>query len=332
MQYDFGFRFNVGNEVGAGHFFRCLSIAEKLIEKKLKVIFIINDKNDIESYLKNKKISVYLLNEKKEEKRILECKKLVKNISKLIIDLPFHNELYSKKLKNYFKLVIIDDIGGKKISSEILVNGSVVKEFQNYSLDKRKTKFFSGSKYMILRSQFVKIREDIKLKKKIKNILIVFGGSDEKNITKKILPYFLDKSYNITILLGPSNKFKNELEEIVLKNKLIKIVSNENNIAKLFAKHDLIISSSGITSYELACLGITSIFIPMDKYQEKTSRKFEKLGFGINYGFWDNDFKKLEKIILLITDFSKREKMYFLGRDLIDGLGSDRILKEIIKK
>ena len=32
MQYDFGFRFNVGNEVGAGHFFRCLSIAEKLIE------------------------------------------------------------------------------------------------------------------------------------------------------------------------------------------------------------------------------------------------------------------------------------------------------------
>ena len=51
-----------------------------------------------------------------------------------------------------------------------------------------------------------------------------------------------------------------------------------------------------------------------------------------DYGFWDNDFKKLEKIILLITDFSKRGKMYFLGRDLIDGLESDRILKEIIKK
>lgn len=331
MQYDFGFRFNVGNEVGAGHFFRCLSIAEKLIEKKLNVIFIINDKNGIESYLKNKKISLYLLNEKNEEKRVLECKKLVKNISKLIIDLPSHNELYSTKLKNYFKIIIIDDIGNKKISSEILVNGSIVNEFQNYSFNKTKTKYFSGPKYILLRSQFVKIRKEVKLQKKIKKILVVFGGSDEKNIAKKILPFFLHKSYNITVLLGPSNKFKNELEEIVSKNKLIKIVSNEDNIAKLFAKHDLIISSSGITSYELACLGITSLFIPMDEYQEKTSKKFEKLGFGVNYGFWDNDFKKLEKIIFVISDFSKREKMYFLGRDLIDGLGTDRVLKEIVK-
>ena len=331
MLYDFGFRLNVGNEVGSGHFFRCLSIAEKLIEMKLNIIFIVNDKKEIESHLKNKKISLYLLNEIDEEGRIFECKKIVKNISKLIVDLPFHNELYSEKLKKDCKLIIIDDIGHKKIFSEILVNGSIVKEYQDYLVDKRITKYFSGSKYILLRSQFIKIREDIKLEKKIKKILIIFGGADEKNITEKILPYFLDKLYNITVVLGPSYKFENELEEIILKNKFIKIIKYENNIAKLFANQDLVISSSGITSYELACLGIPSIFIPIDEYQAETSKSFEKLGFGINYGFWDNDFKKLEKTISVISDYSLRVKMYFLGRKLIDGLGSDRILKEIVK-
>ena len=61
MQFDFGFRFNIGNEVGSGHFFRCLSIAEKLIENKLNVIFIVNDEEQILHHLKDKKISFFYI-------------------------------------------------------------------------------------------------------------------------------------------------------------------------------------------------------------------------------------------------------------------------------
>ena len=82
---------------------------------KLNVIFIVNSKNQIETHLKNKKISFCVLNEIDEKQRILECKNIVKNISKLIIDLPFHNESYSKILKDDCKIIIIDDIGNKKI-------------------------------------------------------------------------------------------------------------------------------------------------------------------------------------------------------------------------
>jgi UDP-2,4-diacetamido-2,4,6-trideoxy-beta-L-altropyranose hydrolase len=330
MQFDFGFRFNIGNEVGSGHFFRCLSIAEKLVEMKLNVIFIVNNKNQIETHLKNKKISFCVLNEINEEKRVSECKNIVKNISKLIIDLPFHNELYSKTLKNNCKIIIIDDVGNKKIYSEILVNGSIVSDFQKYSINKKITKYFSGSNYIILRSQFIKIRKEIKLKKKVQKILLIFGGSDDENITTKILPYFFNKKYDVSVVLGPSYNFQQELKNKILKKEFIKIIKNEENIAKLFAKHDLVISSSGITAYELSCLGIPSIFIPMDKYQAKTATNLEKIGFGINYGFWDDNFNKLEKTIATISDYSIRQKMFFSGRKLIDGLGSDKILEEIL--
>ena len=330
MQFDFGFRFNIGNEVGSGHFFRCLSIAEKLIEKKLNIIFIVNDKDQIESHLKNKKISLYILQEIDEEKRIVECKNVIKNISKLIIDLPFHNELYSNGLKNYCKTIVIDDIGNKKIYSDILINGSIVNDFHKYSINKKITNYFSGSKYIILRSQFIKIRKEIKLKLKIQKILLIFGGSDDDDITRKILPYFFDKKYDVSVVLGPSYKFQQELEDEISKKEFIKIITNEENIAKLFAKHDLVISSAGITAYELSCLGIPSIFIPMDEYQAKTSSNFEEAGFGINYGFWDNDFNKLEKIISVVLDYSIRQKMYFSGRELVDGNGLNKILKKIL--
>lgn len=297
---------------------------------KLNVIFIVNSKNQIETHLKNKKISFCVLNEIDEKQRIVECKNIAKNISKLIIDLPFHNESYSKILKDDCKIIIIDDIGNKKIYSEILVNCSIVSDFQKYSINKKITKYFSGSNYIILRSQFSKIRKEIRLKKKVQKILLIFGGTDDENITRKILPYFFNKKYDISVVLGPSYKFEQELKNKILKKEFIKIIKNEENIAKLFAKHDLVISSSGITAYELSCLGIPSIFIPMDEYQAKTSSGLEKMGFGIDYGFWDDDFNKLEKIITKISDYSVREKMFFSGRELVDGLGSNKILDEIL--
>ena len=154
MQFDFGFRIDVGNKVGSGHFFRCLSIAEELIKNEFKVIFLVNNKQEIESYLDTINIPFYVLEHHDEINKVGECRNAVKNISKLIIDLPFNNTIYSKLIKNDCKTIVIDDLGNKKIYSDLLFNGSIVNEFQNYSIDRNITKYFSGSKYIILRSEF----------------------------------------------------------------------------------------------------------------------------------------------------------------------------------
>ena len=201
MQFDYGFRIDVGGDVGSGHFYRCYAIAEKLIEKKFKIIFIVNNKKEIELHLKNKKIFYHVLKNEKEFKEIS------KNITKIIIDLPFKNSKYSKMLEKNQNTVIIDDLGNKKIFSDLLFNGSIVNQFQKYLIDKNITKYFKGPKFILIRSEFSSNREKFYLNKKIKKILIIFGGNDQNNITKKILKYFLDKKYNITIVIGPSYKY-----------------------------------------------------------------------------------------------------------------------------
>ena len=158
---------------------------------------------------------------------------------------------------------------------------------------------------------------------------MIFGGSDNEDITRKILPYFFDKKYDVTVIVGPSYLHLDELKKIIPNQLNFKIIYNEKNISRRFLEQDLVISSSGITAYELACLGIPSILIPADEYQTKTSAEMEKMGFGINYGRWDNNFSKLDKLISFISDYSIREKMYLSGRKLVDGKGLSRVLKKI---
>ena len=217
----------------------------------------------------------------------------------------------------------------KKIFSDLLFNGSIVNQFQKYLIDKNKTKYFKGPKFILIRKEFSSNREKFYLNKKIKKILIIFGGNDQNNITKKILKYFLDKKYNITIVIGPSYKYLKNIEKIIFNNKKIKLFQNKKNIAELYIKHDIVISSAGITAYELACLGIPSIFMPMDKYQMKTAKEMELNGFGINYGYWDNNYKKLDQTIYLISNQDIRKKMSTCGKKLVDGKGLERILKKI---
>ena len=331
MQFDFGFRFDVGGGVGSGHFFRCLSIAEILIEKGAEIIFIVNNKEGIESHLTNKKISYHVLKSSDEIDQIHECNILVKNILTLIIDLPFKNQIYSELLKNDCKTIVFDDLGHKKIFSDLLFNGSIVNEFQNYSIDTEFTKYFFGPTYMILRSEFERIREQTKLNQTVKKILLTFGGNPDPNIIRKILSYFFEKNFDITIVLGPSYDNSDQFSDITNRSEHFDFIYNEENISKLFSEQDIVISASGITAYELACLGIPSIFIPADEYQAKTSKEMEKLGFGINYGSWDDNLNKFDKIFSMVLDYSIREEMYNAGRSLIDGKGVQRVLESISK-
>jgi len=330
MNYDFGIRVDIGKDVGSGHFFRCLSIGKKLIENGFKIIFIVNNKKEFVAHQNGEQIPFKVLGSIDENERIKECKILTKNISNFIIDLPFNSERYSELLKNCCKVIIIDDLGNKKIFSQLLFNGSIVNEFQNYSIDKKITKYFVGPQYIILRPEFEIIREKIHSpNKKLQRILLTFGGNDDNDVTRRIISYFYNKNFDITIVLGPSYKHSANLKEMIQKKKNFKIISNEKNIARLFAEQDLVISSSGITVYELACLGIPCILIPSDVHQKKTAIEMEKHGFGIHYGFWDDDFSKLDRIISSLSNYSIREKMCLIGRKLVDGKGLSRITKII---
>ena len=62
-----------------------------------------------------------------------------------------------------------------------------------------------------------------------------------------------------------------------------------------------------------------------------TASSLAKKGFGLNYGFWDNDTQRMKNMILSLDDYKKRRNMLDSGRKIIDGKGLDRITANIMK-
>ena len=331
MKYDFGFRVDTGIGIGSGHFYRCISIADELINLGKKIVFLVKNENEILMHFGSRKIPYIILSSNSVEDEITECKNCLFNIRILIIDLPFHNEVYSKLLSTESNIVIIDDQGNKEICSRMLFNGSIVKEYQNYTSKNSSTEFFLGPEFMILRKEFITMREKIRLSNKpIKKILLMFGGTDNEDLTRKILPFFLKTNYELDIVLGLSHPHINEIKKLSQKYDNVNVNVAIQDISSLFSKQDVVISSAGITSYELACLGIPSILIPTSPHENPTANELKVGGFGINYGYWDNDFSKLEDKISRLSNYKIRKMMFLSGRKIVDGNGLFRVIKKLL--
>jgi len=326
QDYDIGFRVDMGDKIGSGHFFRCLALANEFIKRKRKVVFITNTRI-IKNHI-NKKIGLFILKGKKESEQIEECKKLSKKVKFWIFDLPKENGKYSFHLRKY-NSAIIDDLGGFSVYSTFLFNGGIVKKFQKYN-NKNKTKIFLGPEYIILRESFHKNKNSTKISKNpIRKILLTFGGNDDNDLTSEILTSINTKKYHMTVLLGPTYKFMKKIQKISKLNKNIKIISNIENTSILFQKFDLVITTPGITIYELACLGIPTLSISINKNQNLVAKSFQKRKFGMNNGFWKKDISKLEKMINSLNEHKVRKNMKYSGQKIVDGKGVRRVSKII---
>lgn len=95
--------------------------------------------------------------------------------------------------------------------------------------------------------------------------------------------------------------------------------------------HDLAISAAGMTLLELAFLGIPTVIVCAEKFEQETARIIQKQGFGLNLGFSKNPNKeKLQKsLMLLYDDYQLRSKMSKNGKKIVDNNGTKRTIKYI---
>jgi UDP-2,4-diacetamido-2,4,6-trideoxy-beta-L-altropyranose hydrolase len=179
--------------------------------------------------------------------------------------------------------------------------------------------------YTPLRKEFWS-KSKFKVKKKIKKILVFFGGGDIHNLSDrfiKIMPE-LYKNYHLTVISKKKKKIKN-----VKFLKFMKAKELKKNILNC----DLVITSGGQTLYELACIGCPALVVSDTKYDIEDINAWKKKGTIIYLGKWnrikfnDNFKKKFKKIKF----YSVRKKFSENGRELIDGKGALRLAKKIIE-
>lgn len=308
------------NKIGVGHVYRSINLAKNLKKNGHDIIFLTqkNQSKKIISQIFDCKLSRKLNNN--TTKNFL--KKFCPDI--IIIDKLNETKTNLSFLHKFCPIMGIDYIGKYKTMIDFGINILYPKS----GILKNS---YSSLNFAILDEKFQRYKKK-KITKDIKSILILQGGADTYCFTPKIIKAVsnLKGNFKISVVLGPSFKCWSKLDRILKESKRpIKIYHNVKNMPVLMQQADLAVTAGGNTLLELACLGIPSLVICAEKFEEETAILLEKKNFCVNIGFGKSltNSKIHYHLTKIVNDYNLRKKMHKIGPKLVDGKGSLRITK-----
>jgi CMP-N-acetylneuraminic acid synthetase len=295
----------IGNlKKGLGHVYRALSLADRIMDHE--IYFVVNDENQ----LAIQKINSQFYNSKicakgKEIDTILE------SIPDLVINDVLNTNLsYMKKLKsNGISVINFEDLGKGSMLADVVINAL----FDDHPF-LRNYQAHSGIDYCCLRDEFFYTKPK-KFSNEVKNILVLFGGTDPENLTKRTLRWLseLHGNWNITLILGlgyPIDKEKDIMSFAQRSSKNIEIINDTNVISKYMREADIAITAAGRTLFELTALAVPMIVIASST--KEFSHSILQSSFGmIPLGYWKNVNKNVFQSTVsdLVNSRLLREKM-----------------------
>ena len=325
---------------GYGNLSRCLILADSLRKRGFNITFFINQNTFATNEIKKHRFELYIIPKTfsfRTESKFLDETMNSKNYQALIIDMREYGQSISKNLSNKrYKTILVDDAWCNKAYANLVINGTIVKNYHNYEKINKNSKLLLGPKYWIMKNGFRKYKKNISeiQNKKKYHIIISVGGSDPNNVSLFVVKALVDfHNITITIIVGPFFLNITKLKKLSKKKKNLNLLVFPTKIEKEFKKADVVISGSGSTLFELAYQKIPTISIAMDPHQIPYGNAFAKRGSTIHLGLWKNvkEIMIKESLINILNNKSKRRKMSLAGSKIIDGRGVSRVVTIIEK-
>jgi len=294
------FRADSSSTIGTGHIMRDLVLASQY--KDASIIFAVQDlKGNINHKIieAGYKVKILKFND------IEEITKLVQklNIDLLVIDHYEIDSNYEKQLKiknSTLKILSFDDTYEKHYC-DILLNHNISADKKRYKgLVPKNCKLRCGSKYTLLRDEFIKEKKKIGKKKKLKiqhstfNIFVAMGGSDSSNLNPKILKILSNfKNIKVNLVTTDANSNLNSLKKYSKNKSWVNLYINSDNIAKIIVKSDLAIITPSVIANEVYYMKIPILAIKIASNQDDIYKFLKKEKSLVLRKFNKNKLKKL---------------------------------------
>lgn len=307
---------NANAQVGYGHFFRCLSLAQQwqritgacvhwigeidetlhsLIHKKTADIQVISNQGDTGNSVNKVNWPTQAL--KALDDSISSTKPFVLCDSYLI-----DNELIDK-LSARSRLILIEDFGTWNCQHAFaVINFTVAASKYSYLAGYQ----LLGAKYFLCSPSLDEVRQTNlsnieNLSHSINHITVAIGGFDRHQIGTLIVKALLHSKFSqrVTLLGQYEDSVIKELTNFSHQQSVgfTHIVRSEN-MAEIYKQSDLLISGGGLTKYESAYCGIPNVVVAQTQEQLEESAEFEKLGLCRAYGSASQLASELAKELL----------------------------------
>ena len=350
-------------EIGIGHVFRCITLANELRSRGHIVSFLTRTIDEkVLAKIRAGNYKVHILSAKNNTSQInpkltgihshwlgvtqeidaKECSAVLNKINPdwVVVDHYSINQIWHKIIRKYCsRILVIDDLNDRPFDCDLLLNQNVGTLSKDYSdLLPQECKLLLGPKYALLRKEFRDWR-DYSLKQRTQtsysNILITMGGADENNISLKILKELegagLSDRASVTLVLGALNPWESEIRSFAEYTSLqMELKVDVNNMAEIMSNSDITIGAPGSTSWERCCLGLPTVLLVLAQNQIKISQNLvdQKLAIVTNLISLREDLEGL-----LSSDAGRSELDLFskTSSTVCDGKGVERLVKVMEK-
>ncbi len=255
----------------------------------------------------------------------------------VVLDGYHFDSTYQLRIKEAgCRLLVIDDMAPlPHYYTDVLLNQNIHAPDLPYRCEPS-TQLLLGNRYALLRSDFLTWRDwQREIPAVAHKVLVTLGGSDPQNQTIKVigaLKHMAMKGLEALVIVGPANDQVDSLQSVVRASGVsARLICNPTSMAELMAWADVALSAAGSTCWELAFMGVPSLMLVLADNQQPIAEKSSEAEAGVNLGWYHEVTERqiAQSLSTLIHDRSRRELMSRKGRDLIDGLGSQRVISAL---
>ena len=288
------FRVDASNQIGTGHFMRCLTLADELKKQGAQVRFITRNLPAHLSDMLTQKGMEYLpliLDDAKEAlddlahaswlgtSQALDAQVTLQALADqswdwIIVDHYALDVRWEKAVRSSCKnLMVIDDLADRKHDCDVLLDQNYYADMQTRYVGKfpAHCQLLLGPRYALLREEFRTLREKVKVRAgDVKKILVFFGGVDASNYTSFAIQALaeLNCRQQVDVVIGAQHPNREQIQQSCIHHGFICHVQTAT-MADLMAEADLAIGAGGVATWERCCLGLPTISFCLADNQRK---------------------------------------------------------------
>ena len=327
-----------GPQIGLGHVMRCLALAQACVEAGGRARLMTQSLPvPVRRRFEMERVPVHLLQSEVpgSDHDAAETAALGKNesCSWIVVDGYCFGTKYQDLLKRSgAHLLLIDDNGNAgAYCADAILNQNIHAQDAMYTGRQPHAQLLLGPMYALLRREF---RQWLHWERpeglEASNVVVAMGGSDPSGLTHTAitaLAALRHPDLKVRVAIGAQNRRVSEIRvEAARAGFAVEVDVPE--ISALMAWADVAIAAAGTTTWELGYMQLPSVLVAAAENQRPIAEELDRRGSAIYVNGPPAILagELARAVASLLPDAGRRAAMARAGRDLVDGLGAERVI------
>jgi UDP-2,4-diacetamido-2,4,6-trideoxy-beta-L-altropyranose hydrolase len=324
--------------IGTGHVMRCLALAQAWQDAGGRVTFVMAESTPtIEERLRGEGVGLVRIDgvvgsDFDSEQFVALARS--HGPKWVVVDGYEFGSVYQRALKNErLKVLLVDDNGASEAyKTDIVLNQNIHAQECLYKNREANTRLLLGTKYALLRREFVSAKKAREIPSIGRKLLVTMGGSDPDNVTRRVMEAIEQvavEDLEVIAVAGGSNPHLASLAGSVANSRhSCRILSNVTNMQELISWADLAISAAGTACWEYCALSLPAVLVAVAENQIANARALHAVGAAtlVSGGSRFVVDEMVQRITHLANSASERQSLSRTASTLVDGGGASRVV------